>query len=329
MSQRSRNLIAFALLLAVGAACWQQRMQAKSRNLTLQPVAAPTDLGQVAYRHVEKLCSFGERYTGSVGWRLSTTYIYQQLKELGLKPTRDRWRDPKEGLDFCNVLVTIPGKSKDRILIGCHHDTKKCKGHKNPEHNFTFIGANDSGSGVGLLLALARSLAAVKDPDVTYELVFFDGEESVPFVWDIGRALFGSRRYVRNYIQDRIDKPELPKVRAFVLLDMVGAKDLHIDDEENSDRKLHNIFRAAARAAGHGAYFFEHAHKVTDDHIPFIEDTEIPCIDLIDLWDNPEWHTSADTLEHISAQSLHIVGEVVLTALPELERQYFPERRPQ
>ena len=63
---------------------------------------------------------------------------------------------------------------------------------------------------------------------------------------------------------------------------------------------------------------------MTDDHRPFLDDG-IPAIDLIDLYDNPQWHTVEDTLDHISAKSLQIVGEVVLTALPALDRLLFPE----
>ena len=64
---------------------------------------------------------------------------------------------------------------------------------------------------------------------------------------------------------------------------------------------------------------------MTDDHIPFLDDG-IRAINLIDLYDNPEWHTKDDTLKHISSRSLQIVGEVVLTALPEIERQFLLER---
>lgn len=280
----------------------------------------PPDVGARAYEHVARLVSFGGRHTGSPGWQRSLDYIAAEIVRLGLRPVRDRWIDQREKLVFENISVTLPGRSSTRIVIGAHHDTKCTSGHDEPRHNFEFVGANDSGSGVGLLLALAE---VWKDADrgATLEIVFFDGEESIPYVWDIDRALFGSRRFVKEY-QERIRvRPDEPRIAAFVLLDMVGAADLDIDDEENSDPRLRRIFRRAAEACGHERYFFQREQKVSDDHLPFLQ-AGIPSIDLIDIADNPQWHTPDDTLEHISARSLQIVAEVVVTALPVLESEY-------
>ncbi len=310
--------------VTVATCCWHQRQQPV---IAPKPAAVSKDLGQHAYDHVAALVALGPRHTGSPGWYRATAYIKQELKKLGLTPKRDRWEHPIEKLTFENIWVTFPGKSKDRLILACHHDTKCCSGHPEFRDNFHFVGANDSGSGVGLLLALAKELADRKSDRkniATIQLVFFDGEESIPFDWDLKRALFGSRRFVRRYQQERLDLGGGPRIRGLVLLDMVGAKDLQIDDETNSDRRLHDILRAAAKACGHQQYFFQNQHRVTDDHIPFLDDG-IPAIDLIDLYDNPQWHTVHDTLEHISASSLQIVGEVVLTALPGLEHQLFPE----
>jgi hypothetical protein len=290
----------------------------------LEAVRAPDDLGMRAYEHVVRLVGFGQRYTGSPGWAKGVDYIAWTLQQTtGRTPVRDRWIDPMHGIEFENVSLTLPGKSPHRLLLACHHDTKKCEGHPDPAHNFYFVGANDSGSGVGLLLALAEHLA--REPhEATIELVFFDGEECLDFKWDESKALFGSRRYVAR---ERAREQEARgKIRAMVLLDMVGAKELSIDEDTNSDPELRRIFRAAARASGHERWFFARQQPARDDHVPFL-DAGIPAIDLIDLADNPQWHTANDTLEHVSARSLQIVGEVVLTALPAIELAYFPPER--
>jgi glutaminyl-peptide cyclotransferase len=322
MRPKSSVTVLLGLLAAAGIAtcCWHRgRPPAPPPVGRLEPAAAAKDLGARAYGHVARLVSFGPRHTGSPGWYRAIAYIKQELNKLGLKPERDRWVHPIENITFENIWVTFPGKTKERLVIACHHDTKCCAGHPDPAHNFQFVGANDSGSGVGLLLALAKELRHRKNI-ATIQLVFFDGEESIPFQWDLKRALFGSRRFLRRYQQQILDLGGGPRIRALILLDMVGAKDLSIDDETNSDRRLHEIFRRAAKACGHERYFFKHRHAITDDHIPFLDDG-IPAIDLIDLYDNPQWHTVHDTLEHISAHSLQVVGEVVLTALPGVERQ--------
>lgn len=317
-------LLGLVAAIAVGTCCWHQGRSRGPQPPRLRPAAASKDIGQRAYDHVAQLVSLGPRHTGSPGWYRAIAYIKQALKDLGLRPEQDRWVHAIENITFENIWVTFPGRSRDRLVLACHHDTKCCTGHPDSDYNFHFVGANDSGSGVGLLLALAKELRHRKNV-ATIQLVFFDGEESIPFEWDVQRALFGSRRFLRRYQQHLLDLGGGSRIRALVLLDMVGAKDLQIDDETNSDRRLHEVFRAAARACGHQEYFFAHRHAVTDDHIPFLDDG-IPAIDLIDIYDNPQWHTVHDTLDHISPRSLQIVGEVVLTALPGLESLLFPEQ---
>lgn len=293
--------------------------------LTLQPVKTSKRIGSQAYEHIRALCKIGPRPTSSFGWSQGLGYITQQLLALGLSPKKDTWIDKVEQIEFTNIRVRIPGDSKELIVIGCHHDTKNCTGHTDPAHNFVFVGANDSGSGVGLLLELARILKSRKNA-ATYELVFFDGEECVGWDWDESRALFGSKRYVRKHQQQLADDANTPGIRAFVLLDMVGDKDLQIDNDTNSDKELRQIFYAAAQAMGHERFFYKASLPVSDDHLPFIE-AKIRSIDLIDLDDNEHWHKPSDTLENISADSLQVVAEVVLTALPELERRFIGKKK--
>ena len=305
-------------LLLLGSTCWLRN----DAQFKVETVPAPQDLGERAYDHVAKLVSFGERYPGSIGSARAMDYIVAQLEEIGLEPVRHKWIDKIEQITLTNITATLPGESQNKIILGCHHDTKRCNGHEDPENNFVFVGANDSGSGIGLLLELARELAKKKRRP-TYEFVFFDGEESLSFDWDITRALFGSRHYVRRYQQSLLDDPDGPVIEGLVLLDMVGAKDLQIDEDTNSDEDFRDLFYAAAEANGQQEYFFEYSSAITDDHIPFLA-ADIRSIDLIDVVDNLEWHTPEDTLAHVDANSLQIVGEVVLTALPALEDLLFP-----
>lgn len=290
------------------------------------PAQAPPDLGERAYRHVETLVGFGSRHSGAPGWEQSVDHIAASLQGAGLDPVRDRWTEPGFDLVFENIHATIPGQHADRIVIACHHDTKCCQGHDDAEHNFPFVGANDSGSGVGLLLALAHTLAATR-PAATLQFVFFDGEESLEFKWNLDHALFGSRRFAKRYAAEVAVNPNSSRIRAVILLDMVGAADLTIDEETNSSPDLRRLFRAAARACGHSSFFFRHRMSVTDDHFPFLE-LDIPAIDLIDIYDNPQWHTADDTLEHISVRSLQVVGEVVLAAVPAIATRYLPTQAP-
>ncbi|MEZ6038487.1 MAG: M28 family peptidase [Planctomycetota bacterium] len=306
----------------------QVRQQAaidQDRVLPLEPVRAPAELGGLAFAHARKLCDFGPRYTGMPGWSKQLDYIEQTLKALEIEVRRDTWTDRKELLTFSNVTATLPGKRKERIVLACHHDTKCTTGHDDPEHNFHFVGANDGASGVALLLALAPVLKAT-EREATIELVFFDGEESLDWRWnEAARALFGSKRYARRH-RDALLLGDEPRIEALILLDMVGRKELHIQEELYSTELLRRITWSAAVATGHRQQFYRRAEAAADDHKPFLE-VGIPAIDLIDLNGNPDWHTAADTLEKMSPQSLQAVADVVLTMLPAVEQAYVTDRK--
>jgi glutaminyl-peptide cyclotransferase len=99
---------------------------------------------------------------------------------------------------------------------------------------------------------------------------------------------------------------------------MIGDKNLNIRRESNSTPWLTDAVWAAARRLGHSRNFLAEATPIEDDHLPFLQ-AGVPAVDIIDL-DYPAWHTAEDTLQNVSAQSLQIVGDVVLAALPDIEQ---------
>lgn len=288
--------------------------------LPLAAVRAPTDLGERALEHVKKLVELGPRNPGTPGWTRQLDYLQKCLEAQGLTVQRDTWTDRKELVTFTNLWTSIPGRKKERIVLCCHHDTKCTKGHPDPAHNFDFVGANDGGSGVALLIELAAELRRTPR-DATIDLVFFDGEESLDWAWnDAARALFGSKRFAMKHREALLLGQEA-RIEALILLDMVGRKDLHIQEELYSTPRLRSILWSAAVACGHDAHVFRTAEAAADDHVPFL-DVGIPCVDLIDLQGNPNWHTATDTVDNMSAASLQKTADIVLTMLPEVERAY-------
>jgi len=111
----------------------------------------------------------------------------------------------------------------------------------------------------------------------------------------------------------------LQSIKALVLLDMIGDKDLNIKREPQSTAWLTDIIWAAAARLGYQRHFVSEELVIEDDHVPFLQ-AGVPAVDLIDF-DYPPWHTAGDTLDKVSAKSLQIVGDVVLTALPDIERR--------
>jgi Zn-dependent M28 family amino/carboxypeptidase len=211
-----------------------------------------------------------------------------------------------------NIVGIIPGAADEVIIIGAHYDTKLIE-------SFHFVGANDGASGVAVLLELARVLPALNKP-ATIWLVFFDGEEAL-YQWSDTDGLYGSR-----HMADELTKSgEISKVKAMVLLDMVGDSHLSIEAEANSTKWLRKIVREKAGKLGYGAQFDGRSERITDDHVPFLQ-RGIPALDIIDFHYGPNsqtnefWHSPKDTLENVSPRSLKIVGDVVLESLPEIAR---------
>jgi Zn-dependent M28 family amino/carboxypeptidase len=207
-----------------------------------------------------------------------------------------------------NLIVRLAGKRPDRLLFTGHYDTKLFRDQ-------VFVGASDGASSAAFLIELARVLSR-RPRQFTYDLVWFDGEEAVVEWVQGGRDhTYGSRYYV----QGERDANALSSIRAMVLVDMIGDPDLTIRRDSASTPWLNDVIWAAAKRLGRDRVFLDEETRIDDDHIPFME-AGVPSVDIIDL-DYPAWHTPQDDLSHVSARSLQIVGDVLLAALPDIERR--------
>jgi Zn-dependent M28 family amino/carboxypeptidase len=235
-------------------------------------------------------------------------YIIQTLAGFGIKAVEQPFETdtPIGRVKMANVIATLPGDRPERIALASHFDTKLFK-------EFRFVGASDAGSSTAALLELGRVLEDKPRP-FTIELLFLDGEEA--FVdWTGTDHTYGSRYYVQNAQKTGT----LASLKALVLLDMIGDRNLTIRREANSTRWLTDIIWNTARRLGHQQYFLLDETPIEDDHLEFLA-AGVPAVDIIDL-DYSAWHTAQDTLENVSARSLQIVGDVVVGALPDIEQR--------
>jgi Zn-dependent M28 family amino/carboxypeptidase len=257
-----------------------------------------------AYEHVRQLVAIGPRPAGSAGSASARQYITDQIRMLGLEPVEQPFdaETPIGRIRMVNVSTTIVGARKERLIVGGHYDTKRFR-------EFRFVGANDGGSSAAFLLELARVLKRRTNP-FSIELVFFDGEEAV-IEWKLTDHTYGSRHYVAHARKSG----SLSSVKAMILVDMIADRQLQIRREEASTPWLTEAIWASARKLKQPAFMSE-SLRVEDDHMAFLE-AGIPAVDIIDL-DYPAWHTEADTLDKVSADSLQVVGDVLLAALPEI-----------
>ena len=286
---------------------------------TSSPVADATDFdGQRAMDHVRKQIEFGPRIPGSAQLEKTREYIIDTLKSSGLNVRTDEFTPstPVGDKKMVNITAEIPGESQDVVIISSHYDTKLFT-------NMQFVGANDPGTSVGTLLEIGRVLAANQQkPKFTYWLVFFDGEEAFCEEWDqCGKPnapdnTYGSRHYVDQLRKNN----ELIRLRALILLDMMGYKNLELGRDSMSTRWLQDIVWSTAREIGYGKYFVDRPEGVGgDDHEPFLR-AGIDAVDIIQLSGYPYWHRVDDTADKVSPQSMKIVGDTVLASLPRIDQ---------
>ncbi len=284
-------------------------------TLLLAPMAAMAQShfnGQKAYDYAREFVAIGPRWPTSQNHAkaeqyLRTHFAHDQLEEDAF--TADTSIGP---VGMRNFIVRYPGKKDGVIVLASHYETNY------PLRNINFVGANDGAATVGLLMAIGDQLHAQvaggrKLDGFSVWLVFFDGEESFQAQWSNSDALFGSRHLAAKWGRDGT----LGHIRALILADMIGDKDLDIQRESQSADWLVALVRQAARKYGYERYFFQQEETVEDDHVPFVQ-RGVPSIDVIDLDYGPNdsyHHTVQDTLDKISAHSLTIDGDVFMETI--------------
>lgn len=248
--------------------------------------------GQRALADVETQVSFGPRIPGTDGHDRFQEWLSEELKA-------NRWmveiQYSQQGSHAVENIVAKRGSDSPEIILGAHYDSRiYADNDSDPALREQPVpGANDGASGVAVLLELARSLPEDAPP---VWLVFFDAEDN-------GRIgdwewILGSRAFVAQ-------NPVAP--RAVVIVDMVGDADLNLYWEVNSDEALRAEIWQLAEQQGYGRFFIPQTkYSMLDDHTPFLE-AGIPAVDIIDF-DYPHWHTTGDTPDKVSAESLEAVG---------------------
>jgi glutaminyl-peptide cyclotransferase len=280
---------------------------------SVQPAPPPPVFdGARAFEDLRQMVALGPRPAGSPALEKNREYIKKALAGAGLTVEEQAFdaATPIGTIRMVNLRATMKGDASGggRLVIGGHYDTKLAK-------DFAFVGASDGASSAAFLLEMARALKGRVNP-LPIELLFLDGEEAVNWDWveETTDHTYGSRHYV-----EQLQKAGAVKeVRAFILVDMIGDRNLGIRREQNSTGWLTDAIWGAAKQLGRRE-FLDDITPIEDDHIEFLK-AGIPSVDIIDL-DYPQWHTAEDDLRHVDAKSLQAVGDVLLAALPAIERR--------
>ena len=270
--------------------------------------------GERAYEQVVRQLSFGPRPAGSPALAKLQEYLESELKSYGCNVETDSFSadTPAGRLPMKNLLVKIPGQKPGIILLGTHFDTKRLE---------NFVGADDAGSSTGVMLETARLLCTQKQPGkYAVWIAFFDGEEAVNWAWADPDNRYGSREMAAKLAVSG----DLPKIKAFILADIVGGRNPHFKRDGESTKWLKDMVWSEADRLGYGSVFVKEPTDFGgDDHYSFTA-RHVPSVDIMDLDtqnDVPYWHTTQDTIDKISPKTLAIVGHTILEAVHELQKK--------
>lgn len=298
-SYTAEILITLALIAAVGYfgyLAWGLREPAQ------EEVEKIDFSGQMALGHVERQLAFGHRITGSPSSRAMGDWLIQELQTLGWDVTEQPFT--VAGDVAARNLIAVQGSGPVGV-IGAHYDTRMVA-DEDPDPALQaqpVPGANDGASGVAVLLELARTLDVTASGH-TICLVFFDAEDNgriAPWDWILGSTYF---------VANLGEAPACAEPRFAVIVDMIGDADQQVYVERNSTPSLSQALWAQAADLGYADTIIDQpGYAMLDDHTPFLQ-AGIPAADMIDF-DYPHWHTTGDTLDKVSAQSLERIGRTV------------------
>jgi peptidase M28-like protein len=294
-------------------------------TVVAKPVNAPAFDADSAYVSVGKQVAFGPRTPGSVAQTQCAAWMQQKLKTVCDTVYRQQVTvtgGDKKSLPCINLIGVINPAATKRILLLTHWDSRPWADQDTKDKDKPVLAADDGGSGVGVLLEVARQLKAHQlTPSLGIDILFTDVE-------DYGRSEWGEESYCLG-TQYWAHHPHVAGYHADfgILLDMVGAHGAQFPMEGSSTRYAGDIQQKVWKAAGDAGYssFFPYVAGVdiTDDHVPVNQITGIKTIDIISLTLDPQnpfakhWHTHADVMDIIDKSTLKAVGQTLLQTIYE------------
>jgi Zn-dependent M28 family amino/carboxypeptidase len=265
-----------------------------------------------AFQYTREVTAFGPRYMGSENHKKLEHYILDHLK--GDQVEDDAFiADTVEGkFPVRNIIAKFPGTKDGIIAILGHYDTNY------PLRNIGYVGANDGGSSTAILLEYANQLRGKKRDGYSVWLIWTDGEEAVR-KWSDTDSLYGARHLAEKWEKDGT----LKKIKALMVMDMIGDADLDIDRNTIGTPWLLDLIYAAAERLGYQSHFYAREGPIEDDHLPFVK-RGVTSADVIDLdygYNNVFHHTAQDTMDKLSPKSLEIVGDTILETIHMLDQR--------
>lgn len=311
------NLIALTLLLLFGCAEKEKENKEKGQPRYTQTITPPIFNPDSAYSFIQKQVDFGPRVPNSNAHEACGIYLEEKLRSYGLEVTTQTGQVRAYNgtkLNFKNIIASRNPLEKTRILLCAHWDTRPIADQDKNSPNTPFLGANDGGSGVAVLLEIARLLQS-GNLKLGIDILLFDvedyGNSQVEDSYCLGSQYWSKNKHVKNYH---------PKYG--ILLDMVGAKNATFAMEGYSmmyaPHIVKSVWKTAAQIGYSHHFIFNRTNPMIDDHYYVNRLGGIPCIDIIQhdattiSGFGPYWHTHDDNMTIISKSTLKAVGQTLL-----------------
>jgi Zn-dependent M28 family amino/carboxypeptidase len=256
-----------------------------------------------------------KRYVESAGHAAAEKFIRDHFQAEAAKGNfvTDEFfaRTPIGMVPMRNFVVKYPGRKDGIIVLASHYETNY------PLKDINFVGANDGACTTALLIAIGQYLREHPPQGYSVWLLFDDGEEAIGNNGMTGSdQLYGVRHIAAKWSGDGT----LAHIKALIVADMIGWKNMKIDHELNSTPWLLNLLTQAGKDTGHSNYLTGSSQAIDDDHIPF-KDRGVPVLDVIayeygpfdsQRGDYAFHHTAEDTMDKLSAESLQVSADLFL-----------------
>ena len=319
------RLISFLIFLITIISCnsKQEKVTIKKSNVRIE---VPNFNSDSAYFFVEQQVSFGPRVISSKAWDQCSKYLTNKLESYGAKVIVQQapittYDQKKHTLR--NIIGSYSPEKNNRIALFAHWDSRHVADYDTINTSKPILGANDGGSGVGVLLEIARNIN-LKNPKIGVDIIFFDAEDygqpenskfpTMNDSWCLGSQYWSKNPHKQNYF-----------AKYGILLDMVGGKDAEFWQEGISSYYASNIIKKVwdiAHNIGYSNFFiYKKSPQIMDDHYYVNTITGIPTIDIIEYDPfsktnfNKHWHTHADNMNNVNRETLKAVGQTVMRVI--------------
>jgi glutaminyl-peptide cyclotransferase len=319
------NLYLISIILL--ASCSNDKKTNFSRGENIKTkISIPNFNSDSSYYFVKKQVDFGPRVISTKAWDECSKYLVDKLNSYNafvkVQEAPIKTYDGKEHV-LRNIIASFSVEKNNRIALFAHWDSRHIADHDSVNTKQPILGANDGGSGVGVLLEIARNLNN-QSPNIGVDIILFDAEDygqpensQYPIMnesWCLGSQYWSKNPHIKNYY-----------AKYGILLDMVGGENARFRYESTSAYYASDILKKVwdmAHKIGYSDYFiFKSSPQIMDDHYYVNTLMAIPTIDIIEFDPstktnfNEHWHTHADNMNNVNRKTLKAVGQTVLNVI--------------